>query len=160
MPTTLTSSAVAAAVADGGRSLLVRPGKPVCSYVSFTFNGGTVTVGQVVQMIPVPAGARILNLLVKSDWPAGTAGIFSVGDGSLTNRFVTAGASASLTAAGVITRNVGGVGYKYSVSDDVVVGSRFDTIDFSVGAGATQTTTGSIQMAVWYVYEDETQAST
>lgn len=160
MPTTLTSTLVAAAVADGGRTLLARPGKPVCVYAQFAFNGGTVTVGQVIQMIPVPAGARILNLLVRSDFPAGTAGIFSVGDGSLTNRFITAGANASLTTVGVITRNVGGVGYKYSVSDDVVVGSRFDTIDFSIGAGATQTTTGTIQMAVWYVYEDETQAST
>ena len=158
MPTTLTSTLVAAAVADGGRSLIVRPGKPTCAYASFTFNGGTVTVGQVVQMIPIPAGARILNVIVKSDWAAGSAGVFSVGDGSLTNRYVTA--AASITAAGVITRPDGGIGYKYSVSDDVVVGSRFDTIDFNIGAGATQTTTGTIQMAVWYVYEDETQAST
>ena len=93
---------------------------------------------------------------VSSSWPAGTAGVYTVGDGSSTSRFVT---TASLTAAGIVQRAQGGIGYRYSVSDDVATPLRWDTIDFNVGAGATQTTTGSVQMAVWYVFSDDTKSS-
>lgn len=154
MPTTLTSTLVNA-IRAGTKNLPIVPGRPMATIASFTFSGATVTVGQVVQMIPIPSGAEILDIWLTSEWTGSGAGVFSVGDGSTTNRYVLA--SASLTASSRITRAAGGLGYKYSVSDDVATGfSRFDTIDVNIGAGATQTFTGSILMAVYWRYVGET----
>lgn len=112
--------------------------------------GGTLTTGCVIQMVPIPTGARILDIVISAEFPGSTTGAFTVGDGSLTNRFVTV---ASLTATSRVTKLTSNLGYKVSVSDDAV--SRFDTIDISIGA-TTQTSTGSILMTVYYRYERET----
>jgi len=150
MPITLTSTFVNA-VRSGLTPLRFTPGKMEVYHVSATFNGSTVTPGAVFQMVPIPTGARVYDVRVWSEWIGNAAGVFSVGDGSLTNRYVT---SASLTASSRLTLANAGLGFKYSVSDDAIF--RWDTIDLNVGAGATQCVTGSIMMTVWFKYEDET----
>lgn len=158
MPSTITSTQVQAVVSTPLDSLAVPPVVPgrVCAatVIKTVFSASqTVTVGQVIQMVAIPTGCEILDGFVVSNWVGNGAGVFTVGDGSSTNRYVTA---ASLTASSRITRFSSGIGYKYSVSDDVAVPLRFDTIDISVGAGATQTFTGSILMTVYYRYLGET----
>lgn len=99
-------------------------------------------------MVPIPTGCRVLDIIIQSEWPGNTVGSFTVGDGSLTNRFVT---NASFTASSRVTRLSSNLAYKYSVSDDAAL--WFDTIDISVGTGSTRTATGSILMTVYYRYE-------
>lgn len=146
MPTTLTSSQVNAVVA-GTFFPNVNPGRLNASWASFNFGGSTLTVGQVVQMLAIPTGCVVHEILVSAEFTGNTAGLYTIGDGSLTNRYCT---NASLTASSRTTRASSGIGWKISVSDDST--TRFDTIDISIGAGATQTLTGSIQMVCYYRY--------
>jgi len=151
MPTTVTSTAVAAVVANGAHLMSYVPGRIMCSYASKTTFAATETIsaGLVLQMVPVPSGARILGVTVAMGIPLdAAAGVFSVGDGSLTNRFIT-GASISTS---IVARMTQGLGYKYSLSDGVVAPLRFDTIDVNFGA-VSQTTTGSLIMQVYWVVE-------
>lgn len=158
MPSTITSTQVQGVVSTPLDSLTwppIVPGRTCAvTVVKGTFSAAqTVTVGQVIQMVAIPSGCEILDGFVIANWVGNSAGFFTVGDGSSTNRYVTA---ASLTVSSRITRFSSGIGYKYSVSDDVATPLRFDTIDISIGAGATQTFTGSILMTVFYKYLDET----
>lgn len=151
MAVTITSSLVNAVLA-GTYTIPVIPGKVFAVTANMPAAGklqaGTITSGQVIQMVPVPFGARVLDIILQSEWPGNTAGVFTVGDGSLTNRFVTA---ASLTASSRVTKLSSNLAYRYSVSDDST--QRFDTIDINIGAGATQTATGSLLMTVYFRYE-------
>lgn len=153
MATTLTSTLVAARAA-GTAFPKIDPSRVNVVRASFNVNGGTVTPGLVIQMLPIPTGCRVLRVDTVSEWAGNAAGVFSVGDGGSTTRYVV---SASLTATSRVTSmNGAGLNYKYSLSDDVAVINRFDTIDVVIGAGATQTGTGSILMTAWYTYEGET----
>lgn len=150
MPTTLTSSLVNA-VRAGTKNIPIVPNRTMATVVSHTVNGGTVTVGQVIQMVPIPSGSEILDIAVIANFfnDAGV-GVYTIGDGSSTGRYAI---SASLTNSSIIARLGGGLGYKYSVSDDVAVGfGRFDTIDMSLGAGVSQCNTASIMMVVYWRY--------
>lgn len=150
MPTTLTSTFVNNYRA-GLVTIPILPGKLCAITVQKTTFGAaeTVTAGQVIQMVPIPTGCEIADLFVVANWVGNDTGAYTIGDGSLTNRFCI---GASLTASSRITKATSGIGYKYSVSDDVATPLRFDTIDISIGAGATQTFTGSILMTVYYRY--------
>lgn len=114
----------------------------------FKAQGVTSTASLVIQMVPVPDGARILDLWVRND--NFVAGGFVVGDGSLSNRFIT---GASLSAAGQLTRlNVaGGAGYLVSLtaSDQ----NSYDTIDFTMNGSPSSSASGTIVMTVFYVVE-------
>lgn len=146
MATTLTSSQVNAVVA-GTFFPKVTPGRLNATWASFNIGGGTLTAGQVVQMLAIPTGCVVHDILVSAEFTGNTAGFYTIGDGSLTNRYCV---NASLTATSRTTRATSGVGWKISVSDDST--TRFDTIDVSIGAGATQTLTGSILMVCYYRY--------
>lgn len=146
MPTTLTSSQVNAVVA-GTAFPKLDPGRINAQWVSFNAAGGTVTVGQVIQMLAIPTGCIVHDILFTAEATGNQAGLFTIGDGSLTNRFLV---NASLTATSRTGRATSGVGYKISVSDDAL--TRFDTIDISIGTGATQAATLSVQMVCYFRY--------
>lgn len=145
MPTTLTSSQVNAVVA--GAPIKTNPGFVNAVWASFTAAGGTVTVGQVIQMLAIPTGSIIYDILVSGEFTGIDTGFFTIGDGSLTNRFLVNG---SVTATSRTTRASSGLAYKVSVSDDNL--TRFDTIDISIGAGTTQAATCSFQMVCYFRY--------
>lgn len=105
----------------------------VNSHVStYTFTA-TSSAGDVVQMVKIPDGARILDVKVKAD--NGNA-LISVGDGGDSGRFIsTATVSASMASLNV----PGGLGYQYDVSDGAIPQS--DTIDITVAnSGAASAT--------------------
>lgn len=106
------------------------------------------TLNNVIEMVRVPAGARILGLTcVMPDNDGGTSFQLSIGDGSSTARFVSA--STVGQAAGMITTAnmvVTSIGYKYTSAD---------TIDLLVAAApaSAANTSGTVVLAVDYVVE-------
>ena len=119
--------------------------------VNVTFHPGvSISPSTHVQMVKIPAGAVIVDIATCGNFPL-TTGTYSVGDGSLSNRFITA---QSLTASSRIARlnNSAGFGYTISVGTTVDAVDAYDTIDVSmlVTAGS-ETATFSLQMTVWYL---------
>lgn len=110
----------------------------------------TVCTSVCLQMVAVPDGARILDIITKATGIGAQLGNFQIGDGSLTARFQTA---TSITASTVVSRlNVpGGAGFLVSLTASHVP-STFDTIDMTFVA-LTATRTMSIEMSVYYVME-------
>lgn len=105
----------------------------------------------VVQMVKVPNGAVILDVVVAHNFAGNTEGSIRVGDGSLSNRFVT---TTSVTASSVLTRlnNAAGFGYTISVGTTVDAVAAFDTIDLQITITAgSETATASVQMTVYYL---------
>ena len=117
-----------------------------CVY-DFFKTGVTTSASTVIQMIPVPHGARILDLWVRNDNL--NTGAFSVGDGSSSVRFVS---STSLAATLLTRMNVAGaIGYKVSLtaSDQ----NSYDTIDISFGGATSDSASGCIHMCVFYTMD-------
>jgi len=115
-------------------------------YAEYTL-GAAFSAGDVVQMVKIPNGARIADVKVGNLSVA--SGSFSVGDGGNTSRYI-AGTSATLSTVFSLNQ-AGGLGYKYSISDDVAV--QFDTIDYtqSVAGGSA----GSVvRMTVAYTMDE------
>ena len=116
---------------DGAQPRAVHAG--VNSIIStYTFTA-TSSAGDVVQMVKIPDGARILDVKVKAN--VGNA-LVSVGDGGDSGRFIaTATVSASIAELNV----PGGLAYQYDVSDAAI--PQHDTIDITVAdTGAVSTT--------------------
>lgn len=105
--------------------------------------GGTAfVINDVVQMIKVQNGTVILGVYLSVDFlDTGTAIVTSVGDGSDTDRFLTAltiGRSSAVGASGAMAHT----GHLYAYTAD-------DTIDFKVDTAATTgSTTGKIRLSV------------
>lgn len=108
-----------------------------------------LVVNDVIQMVKVPKGARIVEVILGSD-DLDTGGspaiILAVGDGTTADRFVTGSTIAQ--GAGLVRLNqVDGIGYVYTAED---------TIDIKVTtAPATGATSGTLNLTVIY---DMTQA--
>uniref|UniRef100_A0A6H1ZS52 Putative structural protein n=1 Tax=viral metagenome TaxID=1070528 RepID=A0A6H1ZS52_9ZZZZ len=116
---------------------------------------GAVVIDDVIQMVNIPAGARIIDILVE--WPATFAGssTFDVGDGDDDDRFMAAIANATnagrLSLFGGFSNtaeideaiNASGLGYTYSAAD---------TIDITV-EGANTATGDIFIMCVLYIVE-------
>ena len=109
--------------------------------------GAALALNDVIQMVTVPAGATILDvLLAVTDLDTGgsPAIVLTVGDGGDTDRFVTA--STVGQAGGVARLNATtGAGYKYTAKD---------TIDVLVSTGpATGATSGTVSLTVLYTMD-------
>lgn len=106
-----------------------------------------LALNDVIQMVKVPQGATILNVILAAtdlDTGGSPAIALTVGDGSDADRFITsstvgqAGGIASLNAAA-------GAGYKYTATD---------TIDVTVATGpATGATSGTVTLTVLYTMD-------
>lgn len=110
-------------------------------YGTFTLTAALV-INDVIQMVRVPNGARVVNMEIYSDDldSGGPTILFDVGDGSVTDRFgasLTLGQSAGFVR-GIQTKD--GFGYQYTADD---------TIDLKVHtAPTTGATSGDIIMRV------------
>lgn len=115
---------------------------------NFAATGITVSTSLCIQMVPLPHGARVLDLWVRND-SFGT-GAFAVGDSSTTARFVTA--DTSLAASLLKRLNVpAGVGYKISLTESDK--NSFDTIDITLNGLPTVSASGCIAMCVYYLMD-------
>ena len=102
------------------------------------------SAGDVIQMVPVPKGAQIVD--VETLFTPGAGGpvlTWSVGDGNSTQRYNTSVSAAVATQL----RSVAGLGYSYSADD---------TIDIVVGAVGSATAAGSIRLTVTYSMDQST----
>ena len=73
--------------------------------------------GDVIQMIPIPKGAHIVDVAVLALAPVSMTYTLAVGDGNSSTRFISSATGGSQ----VITRANAGLGYSYSVEDTIDV---------------------------------------
>lgn len=103
------------------------------------------TINNVIQMVRVPAGARIHGLLAEMvDNDGGTSFTLDIGDGGAAARFIAA--STAGQAAGYVSTTsmvAASIGYTYTASD---------TIDFLVHAApaSAAATSGVVRLRVDY----------
>lgn len=106
------------------------------------------SAGDVIQMVPVPKGANVIDTVATFVPGAGGPVLtWIVGDGGTTNRYQT---SASGAAGLSVHANGGGLGYSYSIDD---------TIDITVAAIASATAAGSVRLTVFYVMDASTDGN-
>jgi len=100
--------------------------------------------GDTLEMVPIPEGARIIGMIVKSDTDIPGADDTDIGDGTDQDRFFD---GLSLGAANrqfelFTDGKFAALGYKYTTDD---------TIDIYLQKAATKVPTGSVfEMLVWY----------
>lgn len=112
----------------------------VCSTYSITANP---TAADILQMVPVPRGARIIDVtLSATDLDTnGTPTItMLVGDGGDNDRFIT---SSTIGQTGGVARLNAQTGFLYEYTAD-------DTIDVTFGVASATFASGTIQLAVTY----------
>lgn len=119
-------------------------GQPVTVYSEFTFPVAPV-INDVVQMVGVPLGARVTDVVLGSDDldTNGTPTItLDVGDGGDVDRYLAASTIAQTGAAptGAILKT--GFGYVYTAAD---------TIDIMVKAAPATGVVGTVRLAVTYI---------
>lgn len=103
------------------------------------------SAGDVVQMLRVPSGAVITDLVLWTDAFAGGNITVTVGDGNSTTRYIgSASSSSSLAAALRISQT--GFGYSYSAED---------TIDISITTVTTATAAGVVKLGVTYTNDNQ-----
>lgn len=99
------------------------------------------SAGDIVQMVPVPKGAQIVDVSVQIDGKAAGADFVlnGVGDGGSAARYSVISQSGS-----AVLRMSGGLGYSYSVDD---------TIDVKIGTIVSATAGGSLRLTVTYTMD-------
>lgn len=102
----------------------------------------------VIQMVPIPNNARIVDLFVTLYDRAD--GAITVGDGSLTNRYVTA-TSMSSSLQTILLNNPAGAGYKISLTSSVR--TFVPMTIFTSNTILSASTTGCIAMGVYYLMD-------
>lgn len=116
--------------------------------VEYTLNGVSFSAGDVIQMVKVPAGARIVDLTIAFDL-LGAAGVSSytltgIGDGNDADRYLVS--TSVVTSAVVRMAAPAGLGYSYSAED---------TIDVTIGTITSGTAaTGNVRLSVTYYNSD------
>lgn len=119
-------------------------GQPVTVYSEFTFPVAPV-INDVVQMVRVPLGARVIDTALGSD-DLDTNGsptiTLDVGDGGDVDRFIAASTIGQTGAAPVQSILKTGFGFVYTASD---------TIDVMVKAAPATGAVGTIRLAVTYI---------
>lgn len=137
---TLTSDKVASGV------MYRQPNCPTCVYETYTLTTA-VSAGDVIQMVKIPSGATILDVMIACDDldTHGTPTLeITVGDGGDVDRFITQ-SNIPETGKHEQLNAVDGLGYTYT-SDD--------TIDVRVAVSpSTQAASGDIKLAVLYTIE-------
>jgi len=106
-----------------------------------------LAAADVIQMVKVPSGATVLNVILSCtdlDTNGSPAIVLDVGDGDDTDRFID-GATVG-QAGGVATLNAH-VGHGYAYTAD-------DTIDVTVATGpGTGATSGTVRLTVLYTMD-------
>lgn len=112
----------------------------VARSVVHTFSAAQ-SAGDIVQMIPVPKGALILELSTVYAGLGGGALTTTVGDGNSATRY---NGSVSTNLASVV-RASAGLGYSYSADD---------TIDLVIGTATSASAGTTIRMNVLYSFDN------
>ncbi len=110
----------------------------------------TASIGDVLQMVKIPRGAIVTEIVVFAD----AADHCDIGDGVSIIRYFDS--SSALTTRHVLTRVEGvqaGIGYKYAISDAAAV--AYDTIDL-IFLVADSTVGETTTMIVTYHCDDPT----
>lgn len=101
---------------------------------TYTIGAGlSLSAGDVIQMIKVPANATVVHLMVSSSYSGDAA--FTVGDGLTDNRYITLRSASVAMLPVFLNRNV--APYTYSTDD---------TIDIDITAVSISTIGGSFFM--------------
>lgn len=116
----------------------------VARSAQYTF-GLAESAGDILQMIPIPKGAMVIDTQVQVNGHTGGNGTLQVGDGNSATRYSTN--SYSVSAVG---RMVQGLGYSYSAED---------TIDVTFNAVTTGTAVGTIRLTVLYSFDNATDGN-
>ncbi len=108
-----------------------------------TYNlSANLSAGDVIRMVHVPDGAKLLGGNVSVNIPGSLVGI-TVGDGNDADRFLlSASGSTTLFNFNALTMD-----YEYTAAD---------TIDVTIDSVTSATAVGSISIAAWYEWNQET----
>lgn len=101
-------------------------------------------INDVIQMVKIPAGATILDVILSvDDLDSGTSIVLDVGDGTTTGRFISG--STVGQAGGTVRLSVtDGNGYTYAAAD---------TIDIKVTTAPAGGGTGTLNLTVLYTMD-------
>jgi hypothetical protein len=116
-------------------------------YIEYTTTA-TVSLGTVIRMVPVPHGARIVDLWVKVPGQ-GSAGSFNVGISTNPDLFL---ASETQTAARPVVRANLGLPHDVSVSDLVDGPLRYRSVDFMNGNPGSDTNQAGAVFGMYVEY--------
>lgn len=134
---TLTTSKVASTVQ-------ARAGIDITSVTGSYSVSSNLAANDVIQMVKIPAGATVLEIIASASASIGATATAEIGDGSDTDRFVTSGTfgqgAASLTRLNAATGN----GYTYTAED---------TIDIKILTMATPATGATITLTAIYTMQ-------
>lgn|SRR5574343_784128 len=107
----------------------------------FTIPTGFAT-NDVVEMVKIPAGAMVVELIFSSSAGVGATANLAIGDGADTDRYIT---STAFTAAALARLNAHtGHGYRYTADD---------TIDILAASIATPTVGTVVRLTVIYTLQ-------
>lgn len=128
------------------------------AYAEFDFRdaakfGASISNTLVIQMVPLPHNARVIDMFCT--FYDRTDGVYTVGDTSLTNRFITV-LSLTADAQTDLMNQPAGAGFKISntASDE----ATFEPVCiYTTTAIASASTTGCVHMGVYYLMEPNTQ---
>lgn len=111
-------------------------------FVSHEVVVGELELADVIQMVKIPKGATILDVILGSDDldSAGPAILLDVGDAGDPDRFI---AASTVAQAGGVARldQVDGLAYEYTEDD---------TIDVTINTAPTTAAAGTINLTVLY----------
>lgn len=110
--------------------------------------GTALAATDVIQLFTVPKGATVLDIYVSSSGTqSGSDSVFTLGDGNVTDRYITVAGGLALRTGGAISRMNAHTGTGYVYPDE-------DTIDLLMTTtGTGQTTSGVIRATVLYAPE-------
>lgn len=113
----------------------------------FTF-GLAQSAGDVIQMVPVPKGA-VVHDVIPVFLPGATANVtYGVGDGGSAGRYLN---SFSTSGNGAVARLLtAGLGYSYSAED---------TIDITIQTAGSASAGGTVRLTVLYSMDQATDGS-
>lgn len=116
------------------------------AYGSYTITAAFV-LNDVIEMVRVPAGARITGVTLKtSDLDTSTGIVLDVGDAAVRDRLID-GATIGQTG-GTSTALVSSTGNFYKYTTETVI-----TVLVQVAATGTAATSGTIELAVEYILQ-------
>lgn len=114
----------------------------VARSAAYTFTAAQ-SAGDVIQMVPIPRGAMVIDVVMSMSNMGGANFTYGVGDGNATTRYLN---SMSTSANGQVTRPfIAGGGYSYSTDD---------TIDVIMQTAGSASAVGTIRLTVMYSFDN------
>jgi hypothetical protein len=119
-----------------------RPGTPVTVFGDYTVVG-TEATSDIIQLVKVPSGARVVDLVACVPSTLGTDFTGTFGDGVDPDRYASA-SNGALETAGIKRADTGNVHFSYTADD---------TVDFAATSISTPTAAATFSVAVTYVLD-------